>query len=132
MASDAEHQRPFPPAEPDCELCRADRWTHWYAVTDDGWIADCEVCAVPMAVWWHHGPDATAEVQERLLAALAAAADERFGAGNWQLDTTMRQVPDHFHAHARDRHWRSRRFSRAMSRYSGVGRQRQTTGLAET
>jgi len=114
-------ERPFPPSDPDCELCQADRFTHWYAVTEDGWIADCEVCSVPMLVWWDHGPNAPADVRERLFAALAAAADQRFGEGNWNLDATMRQVPEHFHAHARDAHWWDRRFSRAISRYTGVG-----------
>lgn len=127
-----EHGRPFPPTDPDCELCRADRWTHWYAVTDDGWVADCEVCAVPMMVWWDHGPAAPDEVRERLLAALTGAADGRFGVGNWQLDTTMRQVPDHFHAHARDADWWRQRSTRAMSRYTGVGSPRVTIGLGET
>ncbi len=124
-------QRPFPPTDPSCELCRADRFTHWYAETADGWVADCEVCSVPMVVWWDHGPDAPSEVRDRLLAELGRAADDRFGAGNWQLDTTMRQVPEHFHAHARDRGWWDRRFTRALSRYTGVGSERRTSGFGE-
>ncbi len=100
-------------------------------MTDDGWVADCEVCSVPMVVWWDHGPDAPVEVRDRLLAALSAAADERFGPGNWQLDTTMRQVPGHFHAHARDHQWWERRFTRALSRYTGVGSTRETTGFGD-
>lgn len=130
-AGDIAHERPYPPVDPDCELCRADRWTHWYAVTDDGWVADCEVCSVPMVVWWGHGPEVDDETRERLLAALTAAADDRFGADNWRLDRTMRQVPEHFHAHARDPGWFDGRFTRAMSRYTGVGSPRQTTGLGE-
>jgi hypothetical protein len=113
--------RPFPPADPDCELCQADRFTHWYAETPDGWVADCEVCSVPMVVWWDHGASPPAAVSQRLLDALTVAADGRFGAGNWQLDTTMRQVPSHFHAHARDAGWWERRFSQPLSRYTGVG-----------
>jgi hypothetical protein len=120
--------RPFPPEDPDCELCEAARFTHWYAETDDGWIADCEVCSVPMAVWWHHGTEPDETARDRLFAALGAAADQRFGPGEWDLDTTMRQVPTHFHAHARDRHWWDRRFTRALSRYTGVGGERQTSG----
>ncbi|MGI9616890.1 MAG: hypothetical protein ACR2QO_28500 [Acidimicrobiales bacterium] len=123
--------RPFPPTDPSCELCQADRFTHWYAATDDGWVADCEVCSVPMMVWWDHGSEAPEEVRERLLAELTKAADDRFGAGNWQLDTTMRQVPEHFHAHARDRGWWDRRFTRALSRYTGVGTERRTSGFGE-
>jgi hypothetical protein len=125
-ATAGTQQRPVPPADPGCELCLADRFTHWYAETADGWVADCEVCSVPMVVWWDHGPAPPGEVRERLLAALSAAADDRFGAGQWQLDTTMRQVPNHFHAHARDQGWWERRFSRALSRYTGVGGERVT------
>lgn len=128
-AGDPLVERPYPPPDAECELCRADRFTHWYAVTADGWVADCEVCSVPMVVWWDHGPEAPAPVREELFAALAVAADDRFGAGNWQLDTTMRQVPEHFHAHARDRDWWQFRTSRALSRYTGVGGPRETTGL---
>lgn len=132
QSPDPLHERPYPPVEPDCELCRADRFTHWYAVTDDGWVADCEVCSVPMVVWWGHGPEVDDDVRERLLAALGAAADERFGEGNWRFDTTMRQVPEHFHAHARDSGWFEKRFSRAMSRYTGVGSERRTTGFGSS
>lgn len=126
-----EHPRPFPPDDPDCELCEAARFTHWYAETEQGWIADCEVCSVPMAVWWHHGTDPDPAEREALLGALAEAADARFGAGTWELDSTMRQVPNHFHAHARDRDWWNLRFARALSRYTGVGGPRRTAGGAE-
>lgn len=126
-----EQPRPFPPDDPGCELCEAARFTHWYAETDDGWIADCEVCSVPMAVWWHHGTEPDEAVRQRLFAALAEAADARFGAGNWDLDTTMRQVPNHLHAHARDRDWWSQRFSRPLSLYTGVGEPRRTAGGTE-
>ncbi len=124
-------ERPFPPTDPECELCQADRWTHWYAVTQDGWIADCEVCSVPMAVWWDHGPEVSDETRERLFTALSEAADERFGEGNWKIDTTMRQVPEHFHAHARDRDWLAERFTRPLSKYTGVGSERQTVGFGQ-
>lgn len=117
----SQHPRPFPPDDPDCELCEAARFTHWYAETEHGWIADCEVCSVPMMVWWHHGTQPPEEARQALLAELTRAADERFGVGNWQLDQVMRQVPEHFHAHARDRNWLAERFSRPLSRYTGVG-----------
>ena len=122
------HPRPFPPDDPGCELCEAARFTHWYAETDNGWVADCEVCSVPMVVWWHHGTEPAEDVRADLMASLAAAADDRFGAGNWQLDTVMRQVPEHFHAHARDREWWNKRFSRPLSLYTEVGGERRTVG----
>lgn len=117
--------RPFPPEDPDCELCEAARFTHWYAENEHGWVADCEVCSVPMVVWWHHGTEPDAETVAELHRLLADAADERFGPDNWRLDTTMRQIPTHFHAHARDAEWFALRFQRSMSRYSGVGTPRR-------
>ncbi len=95
--------RPLPSDEEQRGLCRADRFTHWYCETEYEWVADCEACAVPMVVWWHHGIEPPNAIRAELPASLALAADERFGAGEWWLDTEMRQVPDHFHAHARDR-----------------------------
>lgn len=130
MAGDS--RRPFPPDDPECELCEAARFTHWYAETEHGWIADCEVCSVPMVVWWHHGTEPGDDVRSSLIVELSRAADERFGADSWQLDTTMRQVPDHFHAHARDRRWFEERWSRPLSRYVGVGGRRETVGGPET
>ncbi len=113
--------RPFSPEDPACELCAAARFTHWYAESDDGWVADCEVCSVPMVVWWHHGPEPDGEVVDRLLTLLESAAALRFGETGWTVDRAMRQVPGHFHAHARDAGWWDRRWSRPMSRYTGVG-----------
>ena len=34
-----------------CELCEAARLTTWYHEDDVCWVADCEICAVPMVVW---------------------------------------------------------------------------------
>ena len=42
----------------------------------------------------------------------AAVADEQLGTGEWSFDRVMRQIPDHFHAHARDPNWWFRRFGR--------------------
>lgn len=116
--------RPFPPEDPDCELCAAARFTHWYAESVDGWVADCEACSVPMVVWWHHGPEPDDDVVERLLALLTEAANQRFGEFGWTIDREMRQVPSHYHAHARDGDWWRRRWDRPMSRYTGVGGER--------
>ena len=113
--------RPFPPDDEGCELCAAARYTHWYRLNDHGWVADCEVCQVPMVVWWHHGTDVSEDVLDELFAMLTEAADERFGPENWSLDQTMRQVPGHFHAHARDRDWWTKRWTRPLSHYRGVG-----------
>ena len=93
-----------------CELCEAARMTRWYHEDDLCWIADCEVCDVPMVVWREHGPSPSPDDVERMLALLDRVASERFGPGGFTVDRVMRQVPDHFHAHARDPGWWSRRF----------------------
>ena len=49
---------------------------------------------------------------EHMLAQLGRVADDRLGAGVWSFDRGMRQIPDHFHAHARDPDWWFRRFGR--------------------
>lgn len=110
----------------DCELCEAARFTHWYHEDELCWVADCEVCSVPMVVWQQHGSEPTDAEVEAMLAALARVAAERFGEGAFTIDRTMRQVPTHFHAHARDEHWWAERMSRPMSRYTGVGGERVT------
>lgn len=76
---------------------------------------------VPIVVWWHHGTEPQTETRQGLIDALAQVADRRFGSGNWYLDENMRQLPDHFHAHARDHNWWTKRSTRPMSRYRGVG-----------
>ncbi len=85
--------------------------TVWHHRDEVCWVADCEVCDTPMVVWWRHGPEPPGPSAEHMLAALARVADERLGAGTWRLDAVMRQVPEHFHAHARPRdpwrRWRS-------------------------
>jgi len=84
---------------PDCLLCRAEQVTPWYHQDDLCWIADCLVCATPMVVWRSHGlPDAA--TREAMLERLKTIADGVYPEG-WWLDGEMRQIPDHFHAHAR-------------------------------
>lgn len=87
-----------------CDLCEAAVITTRYASDDESWVAECEICAVPMIVWREHDPDPPSHVRERLWAKLAAVADEVIGEGLWRLDDHMRNIPDHYHAHAR-RHW---------------------------
>lgn len=108
-----------------CELCEAARFTHWYAEDDLCWVADCEVCIVPMVVWKQHGVAPPLSDLTHMEMVLSAAADQRFGRGKWSLDREMRQIPDHFHAHARDKDWHKLRSQRPLSRYTGVGEPRQ-------
>ena len=95
---------------PDCDLCEAARITPWHHEDDICWVADCEVCDVPMVVWRTHGTEPPAEELDHMLAALSRVAAARFGEEEFHVDRHMRQIPDHFHAHARDRGWWSRRF----------------------
>ena len=93
-----------------CDLCEAAVITTRYFQDDDCWIADCEICLVPMVVWNRHGSAPPGEALEHMLAQLDLVAGARFGEGGFTVDRVMRQIPDHFHAHARDPHWWSRRF----------------------
>ena len=97
-------------AGPECELCEAARLTTWYHEDDLCWVADCEVCDVPMVVWRRHGPEPPAGEVDQMLARLTEVAAARFGPAGFSTDRNMRQIPDHFHAHARDPGWWSRRF----------------------
>lgn len=63
------------------------------------WIADCEICATPMVVWRHHGTEPAAEDRAHMAAQLDRVARQVFG-DHW-VDGEMRNIPDHFHAHAR-------------------------------
>lgn len=95
---------------PGCELCEAARMTPWYY--DDGlcWVADCEVCDTPMVVWRNHGAAPPDGDVETMIGHLRRVATDLFGEDGFSVDRVMRQIPDHFHAHARDRDWWSRRF----------------------
>lgn len=83
-----------------CELCEAARITPWYHECDICWIAECEMCAVPMAVWRHHGVDPPASAIAHMEAALCAVVAVHFAYEPW-FDAHMRNIPDHFHVHAR-------------------------------
>jgi len=96
---------PQPPADPRCDLCAAERITPWYYEDDLCWIAECEICAVPMAVWRHHGLPTPAD-EAAMQARLRAVANERLGpeGKKWYFDGNRRNIPDHWHTHAR-RKW---------------------------
>jgi hypothetical protein len=98
--------------ERQCELCEAARITPWHHEDDICWVADCEVCDVPMVVWKSHGPVPPDADRAHMIEQLVRVATERFGAEGFNVDDVMRQIPDHFHAHGRDPNWWSRRFSR--------------------
>ena len=93
-----------------CDLCEAARITPWHHEDEVCWVADCEICGVPMVVWKSHGNQPPPDEVEHMRGALAAVADRRFGPEGWSLDSVMRQIPDHFHAHARNPNWWLSRF----------------------
>ena len=84
----------------DCELCEAAPLTPWYHEDDVCWIAECEACSVPMVVWREHGTTPDDKALAHMLGELERVAAEQIGADH-RIDTMMRQIPDHFHAHAR-------------------------------
>jgi hypothetical protein len=65
-----------------------------------------------MVVWRQHGATPPEEAVSHMIDRLSEIADQRFGPDGWSVDRVMRQIPDHFHAHARDPNWWYRRFSR--------------------
>ena len=84
-----------------CELCEAAVITTRYFENDLCWIGDCEICLVPMVVWRSHGPQPADDLKEQMHGYLAVVADEVLGEGIWRIDDHMRNIPDHYHAHAR-------------------------------
>jgi hypothetical protein len=94
-----------PVSAPGCPLCEAARITPWHFEDATCWIADCEICDVPMVVWREHGDEPPDAALTHMVGELGRVADERLGEGTWVLDRVMRQIPDHFHAHARRRWW---------------------------
>ena len=82
-----------------CDLCRAARITPWYHEDDVCWVAECDVCEVPMVVWRFHGteppPEHLAHMRDRLREVAAAQF------GEYYVDDQMRNIPDHYHAHGR-------------------------------
>ena len=88
-----------------CELCEATRFTTWYHEDDVCWIADCEACDVPMVVWRSHGAAPPVDVAEHMLDELRRVGSARYGPDGFVVDAVMRQIPDHFHAHARPPRW---------------------------
>ena len=81
---------PCPEPRNDCDLCEAARITEWFHEDDVCWIAECEICAVPMVVWKSHDPNPPDDVKaaRHVFTLAAPAKDERtltkFG-GLWQV-----------------------------------------------
>jgi hypothetical protein len=76
-----------------CDLCEAAVITKRYADDELCWIADCEICLVPMIVWREHSATPSDEIRAELARRLAVVADEVLGEGGWKLDDNMRNIP---------------------------------------
>jgi hypothetical protein len=90
----------MPELDPDCPLCEAAKITEWFHEDELCWIAECEICATPMVVWKAHDNRPPAEIKADLHARLATVWDRLFDIEHY-VDDNMRQIPDHYHAHAR-------------------------------
>jgi hypothetical protein len=93
-----------------CELCQLARTTHWYAEITEPFrfaILDCDSCDVPMAVLGDHRAVPSDDERAVMQARLTEIADRKYPDG-WFFDDHMRQIPDHYHLHARPvpRWWR--------------------------
>jgi hypothetical protein len=82
-----------------CLLCRAERLTPWHLEDDVCWVADCQLCAVPMVVWRFHGVAPPADQVAHMHARLREVAEAELG--RFYLDGHRRNIPDHWHVHAR-------------------------------
>jgi hypothetical protein len=60
----------------DCDLCEAARITPWFHEDDVCWIAECEICYVPMVVWRFHGTSPPADQLEHMHRELGRVARE--------------------------------------------------------
>src|SRR4029434_935596 len=99
-----------------CDLCAAPRITPWYHQDDICWIAECDICEVPMVVWRFHGTDPPIEHLTHMHERIRRIAVDRLG--EFYLDDHMRNIPDHYHAHARPK---GGFFGRDARRRPGLG-----------
>lgn len=63
-----------------------------------------------MVVWRFHGSEPPPDALDHMLARLNEVGEEFLGNEKgvvWFIDRHMRQIPDHFHAHARIDRWNS-------------------------
>lgn len=77
--------------------------TAWHYEDECCWVADCDACRAPMVVWREHGASPPADALDQMIGVLETAAGAIYGEGGFVVDRVMRQIPGHFHAHARPR-----------------------------
>ena len=90
-------------SERKCELCELVRSTRWYAQFYDPLpftVLDCDSCDTPMAVLGEHRATVSEEERATMVRALEMIG-QTIGLGDILFDDRMRQIPDHYHLHAR-------------------------------
>ena len=89
-----------------CERCEPVRSTRRYATFHEPFafpVLHCDSCHTPMAVLAEHRAVATEEERSVMQKALGLVV-ETMGLGEVAIfDDRMRQIPDHYHLHARIR-----------------------------
>lgn len=94
----------MPAPTASCELCGLARTTPWYAEVTEPFrftIVDCDSCDVPMAVLGDHRVRPSEDESAVMRRELARIADQKYSLEGWFFDDHMRQIPDHYHVHAR-------------------------------
>ena len=103
-----------------CDLCEAAPITPWFYSDDTCWVAECEFCAVPMVVWRVHDPSPPDSIKSILHERLADVVATHFDFVHY-IDDSMRNIPDHYHAHARPRGGFFDRYSSGRSEIGDIG-----------
>jgi len=101
--STPQHRGSTAARDPRCELCELAPTTTRYATFEKPFpfaILDCDSCDVPMAVLGDHRPVPTEAERAVLQLELGRVADRKYP-GGWFFDDHMRQIPTHYHVHAR-------------------------------
>ncbi|MCK4358985.1 MAG: hypothetical protein KAW92_09625 [Candidatus Cloacimonetes bacterium] len=82
----------------ECELCKAEKLTHWYYEDDLIWIADCKTCKCPMTVLRKHHKTFTNEEKFYIIDKIM----ELFGRTAYKyIDWNMKTIKNHAHCHLR-------------------------------
>jgi hypothetical protein len=87
-----------------CELCELREYTQQYGRFVHPFrfaILDCDSCDTPMAVLGEHRAVASDFERAFMSEALSIVARFRYGELAFVIDGVMRQIPDHYHIHAR-------------------------------
>lgn len=81
-----------------CKLCKAKKKTRRYHEDSVCWIADCDACDVPMVVYKSHGTQPTPAHRGHMIKILFELGKPGQA---YKVDTSMRSIPSHWHAHLR-------------------------------